>query len=148
MRPLAALQATLGGEHAAVWLYGLLGAQVSQSREPKLFDALSRAYDLHVRQRDELTVTISDLGASPVASRVSYAPPNPARTAAQQRAAALLVEQRLADLYGQQVESTTHAQRRWAIAALDGCAVRQLTFGGAPSDLPGMPVTPARPSSG
>ncbi len=141
MKPLAALQATLAGEHAAVWIYGVLGAQSSQSRTPGLFDELSTAYALHRKRRDQLEVTISGLDAQPVAAQVSYALPNPARTTAQLRAAALQVEQRLADVYGQQVQSTTHAQRRWAIAALDDCAVRQLGFGGSPTGLPGMPIT-------
>lgn len=142
LSPLAALQATLAGEHAAVWIYGVLGAQSSQSREPKLYDALTRAFTLHRRRRDQLTVTISRMGAEPVASAVSYRLPNPARTTGQVRAAALDVELRLAGLYGQLVQSTTAADRRWAIAALDDCAVRQLGFGGTPTDLPGMPVTP------
>jgi hypothetical protein len=142
VRPLAALQATLAGEHAAVWVYGVLGAQVSRSRQPRLFDAISTAYDVHRQRRDQLDVTISRRGAEPVPSQVSYELPNAARTAAQLRAAALDIEQRLADVYGQLVESTTHADRRWAISALDDCAVRQLGFGGTPTDLPGMPVTP------
>lgn len=141
MKPLPALQATLAGEHAAVWIYGVLGAQASQSQHPELYDELSRAYALHRKRRDQLTVTISRLDAQPAASKVSYELPNPARTPAQLRAAALEVEQRLAQVYGQLVESSTHAQRRWAIGALDDCAVRQLGFGGTPSDLPGMPLT-------
>jgi hypothetical protein len=141
VKPLEALQTTLAGEHAAVWIYGVLGAQASQSRTPELFDQLSLAYALHRKRRDQLEVTISRLGARPVAAKVSYVLPNPARTPAQQRATALQVEQRLGDVYGQMVGSTTHARRRWAIAALVDCAVRQLGFGGAPTDLPGMPVT-------
>lgn len=141
MKPVAALQATLAGEHAAVWVYGVLGAQASQTRQPSLFDELRAAFELHRRRRDELTVTISRLDAQPVASKASYELPNPARTPAQLNAAALQVESRLADLYGQQVQSTTRRERAWAVAALADCAVRQLRFGGAPSDLPGMPVT-------
>lgn len=141
MKPLAALQATLAGEHAAVWIYGVLGAQASHSRQPSLYDDLSTAYALHRQRRDQLEVTISRLDADPVAAHVSYELPNPVRTAGQLRAAALQVEQRLADIYGQLVQSTTHAQRRWAIQALDDCAVRQLGFGGTPVDLPGMPLS-------
>ena len=144
MRPLAALQATLAGEHAAVWVYGVLGAQASRSRDPQLSTALSDAWALHRRRRDELTVMITGLDATPVASHAAYDLPRPARTPDQLRAQALRLEQRLADVYGQLVESTTHAERRWAIGALDDCAVRQLGFGGVPTDLPGMPLTPTR----
>ena len=37
MTPLEAQQATLAGEHAAVYLFGVFGAQASQSRQPALY---------------------------------------------------------------------------------------------------------------
>ena len=37
MTPVQALQKALAAEHAAVHLYGLLGAQSSKSRQPSLF---------------------------------------------------------------------------------------------------------------
>ena len=56
MTPVEALQKALAAEHAAVHLYGLLGAQSSKSRQPVLFARLSQAYEAHRGSRDPATV--------------------------------------------------------------------------------------------
>jgi hypothetical protein len=137
MTPLEAQQATLAGEHAAVYLFGVLGAQASESRQPALYARLLDAFRVHRRRRDQLTVTISAAGADPVASEVSYDVPAALATAAQLNDAALHVERRIARTYGQLVESTAGAERRWALVALDDSAVRQLEFRGTPEMFPG-----------
>lgn len=143
MTPLEAEQATLAGEHAAVYLYGVLGAQASQSRQPALYARLVDAFHVHRRRRDQLTVVIAAAGADPVPAEVSYDLPGPARTssgsdaAAELNDAALQVERRIARTYGQLVESTAGAERRWALVALDDSAVRQLEFRGTPEMFPG-----------
>jgi mevalonate kinase len=138
MTPLEALQATLAGEHAAVYVYGVLGAQSSESEQPTLFTNLQTAYQLHRRRRDQLTVMIEHRGIDPVPSAVSYALPNAAATSAELTDAALQVESRISTTYGQLVGSSSGSDRRWGIAALDDCAVRQLTFRGTPEMFPGM----------
>jgi hypothetical protein len=135
--PLAAEQATLAGEHAAVYLLGVFGAQASESRQPALYARLLEAFRVHRRRRDQLTVTIAASGADPVASEVSYDLPDALGTAAQLNDAALQVERRIARTYGQLVESTAGAERRWALVALDDSAVRQLEFRGTPEMFPG-----------
>ena len=77
MTPVQALQKALAAEHAAVILYGLLGAQSSKSRQPSLFARLSQAYEVHRDSRDQLTVLISDKGIDPVAAGVDYGVPGP-----------------------------------------------------------------------
>ena len=67
MTPVEALQKALAAEHAAVFLYGLLGSRTSASRQPALAAALSRAFADHRDQRDALTVMISATGQDPVA---------------------------------------------------------------------------------
>lgn len=52
MTVLDALQTTLAAEHAAVHLYGVLGAQTSASATPDLFAAVSDAYAAHRGRRD------------------------------------------------------------------------------------------------
>jgi hypothetical protein len=140
--PLEAQQAVLAGEHAAVYLYGVLGAQASQSRQPALYARLVAAFRTHRKRRDQLTVTIAATGATPVAAEVSYDLPAAMSTAAELTAAelndaALQVERRIARTYGQLVESTAGAERRWALVALDEAAVRQLEFRGTPEMFPG-----------
>ena len=46
MTPLQALQRTLAGEHAAVYVYGVLGGRVSESAEPDLSSRLTSAYEV------------------------------------------------------------------------------------------------------
>ena len=136
MTPLDAQQATLAGEHAAVYLYEVFGAQASQSRQPELYARLLDGFHVHRKRRDQLTVTIAGAGATPVASEVSYDLPA-VETGAELNDAALQVERRIARTYGQLVENTAGAERRWALVALDDSAVRQLEFRGTPEMFPG-----------
>ncbi len=138
MTPVQALQKALAAEHAAVHLYGLLGAQSSKSRQPVLFALLNRAYDEHRASRDALTVLVTGKGADPVAALVDYAAPGPTGTATQIQSVARTVERRVTRTYGELVASTSGADRRWAIQALDASALREITFGVAPSDFPGL----------
>lgn len=142
MTPLAALQATLAGEHAAVYLYGFLGAQTSQTSQPALYARLLEAFRVHRRRRDQLTVMVAAVGADPVSSEVAYDLPSPLADpsradAADMNNAALQVDRRIARTYGLLIESTAGAERRWALVALDDSAVRQLEFRGTPEMFPG-----------
>lgn len=141
MRPATqnvdALQTTLAGEQAAVWVYGVLGGQTSRSADPKLYDAVFAAYRIHRGRRDQLIRTVTDHGAEPVASEVGYQLPNDASTPDRVTAAARITEQRCAATYADLVARTTGAQRGWAIMALTDAAVRQLRFRGSPETFPG-----------
>ena len=134
---LDALQTTLTGEHAAVWVYGVLGGQTSKSADPKLYDDVSAAYSIHRGRRDQLIRTITDHGAEPVASEVGYELPNDASTPARVTAAARVTELRCEATYADLVARTTGAQRGWAIRALTDAAVRQLRFRGSHETFPG-----------
>lgn len=139
MTPLEALQTTLAGEHAAVYVYGVLGGRTSASAEPDLAAALRAAYDVHRRRRDQVTAMIRARDEEPVASEVSYALPNDADTPLRCRRAAADVEQRCTEVYSAAVGSTARANRQWAIDALGDAAVRQLSFGAEPTAFPGVP---------
>lgn len=132
-----ALQTTLAGEHAAVWVYGVLGGQTSRSDDPKLYVAVSAAYRIHRGRRDQLIRTVIDQGAEPVASEVGYQLPNDASTPARVTVAARMTEQRCAATYADLVARTTGALRGWAIRSLTDAAVRQLRFRGSPETFPG-----------
>ena len=136
MTPLQALQKALAAEHAAVHLYGLLGAQSSKSRQPTLFARLT--YGEHRASRDRLTVLVSAKGADPAAAQVDYEVPGPTATAEQIEAVARTIETRVTRTYGELVANTAGADRRWAITALDASAVREVAFGVAPSSFPGL----------
>jgi hypothetical protein len=138
MTPLEALQQTLAGEHAAVYVYGALAGRVSASAQPVLAEGLAAAYTTHRGRRDQLIAMVRAAGGDPVASDVSYELPNPSRTTVQLEAGALLTEERCADVYAAMVGSTSRGDRQWAIDALTDAAVRLLGFGGTPEDFPGV----------
>jgi len=135
---LEALQSTLAAEHAAVWIFGVLGAQTSQSGQPGLYADLSRSYTMHRSRRDHLTRAIRDLDVEPVASAVAYELPDRPSTVARVTATALELETRCAAVYADLVASTYGADRQWAIAALTDAAIRELGYRGSPESFPGM----------
>lgn len=132
------LQTTLAAEHAALYLYGVLGAQTSQSSEPALYDALVDGYRRHRARRDQLTGYVVDEGTEPVAAAAAYDLPE-IGDATQVRAAALDVEESCAATYSGLVAGSVAGRRRWAITALTDASVRQLSFGGSPQAFPGAP---------
>ncbi len=139
MSPLQALQEALAGEHAAVYVYGVLGGRVSSSAAPELAGLLTSAYTTHRGRRDQLTARVRAAGGDPVAAELSYRLPNPSLTTAQLAAAARVTERRCAAVYATTVGSTSNSARAWALAALEDAAVRELSFGGSPADFPGAP---------
>lgn len=138
MTPVDALQRTLAGEHAAVYVYGLVGARVSSSQQPDLSQRVREAYAVHRGRRDDLLTMVQAAGADPVAAKVSYELPNPAHTTAELQAVSLDIEQRCAAVYADLVDSASGADRRWALDALEDAAVRGLGFGGKAEPFPGL----------
>ncbi len=138
MSPLEALQTTLAGEHAAVYVYGVVGGRVSVSAEPELWNKVRAAYTVHRGRRDQLTTMVRAADGDPVAAEVSYVLPNPATTPPQLVRVARELEARSATVYAEMVGSTAGAHRQWAIDALEDAAVRVLGFGAAPAVFPGI----------
>ena len=132
-----ALQTTLAAEHAAVYLYGVLGGRTSRGATPKLFDTISAAYAAHRARRDLLVREITDVGAEPVAAEAAYEVPQPLATPAQVERAALDLERSCAATYASLVANTVDDRRRWAIEALNETAVRELVLRGTPETFPG-----------
>lgn len=134
----AALQQTLAAEHAAVFVYGALGGQTSQSRTPAIYAAVTAAYTVHRTRRDELTARIRAAGAEPVAAEPGYQLPADLGSPAAVTARARSLEEAAAATYAYLVASSTGETRSWAVAALIDAAVRGLGFGAAPDRLPGL----------
>jgi hypothetical protein len=134
---LDALQVALAGEHAALYVYGVLGAQTSVSATPQLFADVSEAYETHRTRRDHLTGLVLEEGGTPVASEPAYEIPGGLGTPSAVSAAALRLERRSASTYAWLVANTVGDQRRWAIDALRDAAVRELSFRGSPEIFPG-----------
>lgn len=137
-RTTAALQTTLAAEHAAVFVYGALGGQASQSRQPSLYARVTRGYLVHRDRRDELTALLTAAGVEPAPADPGYALPGDLGSARAIASRARALEEQAASTYAFLVASSTGSTRAWAADALVDAAVRGLGFGGRPEDLPGL----------
>lgn len=135
---VAALQDVLAGEHAAVYVLGVLGAQTSQSQQPTLYERVTAAFVVHRQRRDELIATLTGLGADPVAAEVAYRVPADLSSPARVEAAALRIERGCAAAYAYAVANTSGTNRAWQTTALLDAATREIGFGGTPEVLPGL----------
>jgi rubrerythrin len=134
-----ALQTALAAEHAALYVYGALGARTSESATPELFATVSDAYATHRAWRDQLTRRLADQGAEPTPAAPTYElPDEPATPAGVSRAGSAL-ERACAETYSYVVANTAGDDRAWAIGALTRSATRTVAFGAVPDVLPGAP---------
>jgi len=132
-----ALRTTLAAEHAAVYVYGALGAQTSQSAEPTLYADIGSAYSEHRARRDQLVGMILDESGEPVAAEPAYDLPADLSTPDLVMRRALRLEKSCAETYAYLVANSPPEQRRWAVNALVMTAVRELAFRGTPEIFPG-----------
>lgn len=141
MSPVDALQRALADEHAALHVYGALGARTSMSATPELLAELTATYEAHRTRRDQLVERVRDHGATPVAAEAAYELPEPLGTPTAVTRAALAVERRCEATYAWLVGQTSGADRRFAVTALTDSAVRALAYRGSPEIFPGMAST-------
>ncbi len=137
MTYVEALQTALAAEHGAVYVYGALGAQTSQSAQPALYTAIGSAYTEHRGRRDQLVRAIRDEGTEPRAAEPAYELPADLSAPESVTRRALRLERSCADSYAYLVANSPQVHRRWAISALIESSVRALAFGGTPEVLPG-----------
>jgi hypothetical protein len=140
---VSALQAALSAEHAAIYGYGVLGAQLRTTQQ----QAARTFWDAHRVKRDRLSVFITAQHATPVASSAAYRlpilPTSPAT--AVQLAAAL--EDRVVSAYLGLVGADDPKVRRFAAQAMQEStvlAVRWLGTGPATA-FPGMAASAISP---
>lgn len=135
---VAALQTTLAAEHAAVFVYGVLGGQTSRSGSPALYAALTSAYAVHRTRRDELMARLHAAGTEPVAAEPGYGLPADLGTTTAVTDRARAIEESASATYAYLVANTNGDARAWAIDTLLDAAVRGLGFGARPDRLPGL----------
>ena len=134
MTEIEALQATLAGEHAAVYGVGVAGGKMSGAK----FRSATETFERHRDNRDKLSGLIAAAGETPVAAEPAYDLPQPVTNAVSASALILVIERRLAATYGDLVEAAEQpAVRRLAIDELLATAAAQVVWGGAPVALPG-----------
>ncbi|WNI18341.1 ferritin-like domain-containing protein [Actinacidiphila sp. ITFR-21] len=131
---LAAAQAALAAEHAAVYGYGVVGGQVAASREAQA----RQAYDAHRAGRDALSRTVTGLGGRPVAAAAGYELPFVVADAADAVRLAAYLENRVAGAYGDLVRAASGGTRRDAAAGMRAAAVRAVRWSGGSVAFPGL----------
>ena len=135
MNRIPAFQAVLAGEHAAVYAYGVVGAQLSGTADEK---AARQAYNLHLSRRDHVTAVLVQDGATPVAAEAGYDLGGPVTSHDEARALAAQVEAGTAGPYADLVGATDASERDAATAWLVDAAVRSVKWGGEPTTFPGL----------
>ena len=131
---LAAAQAALAAEHAAVYGYGVVGGQAAADRRP----AAQQAYDAHRAARDTMARTVVDLGGVPVAAAAAYRLPFPVGSPAAAARLAAYLEDGVAGAYGDLVAAAIGGVRRDAAAAVRAAAVRAVGWRGGSVAFPGL----------
>ncbi|WP_017235871.1 ferritin-like domain-containing protein [Streptomyces sp. SS] len=134
MTALAAAQAALAAEHAAVYGYGVVGGRIGTERRPEA----RAAYEAHRARRDALRRTVRDLGGTPVAAEAAYALPFPVADPAGAVRLAAVLEDRVAGVYSDLVRAAEGPMRREAAAALREAAVRAVRWRGSDVTFPGL----------
>lgn len=138
MSRIDGLQAALAAEHAAVYLYAVLGGRTSRAANARLYASLRSAHAHHRSRRDHLTGLLAAAGAVPTPAAGGYTTPPGIDRPGGVRAAALAIEQAAADTYAYLAGEVTGRERAWAVTALTDAAVRSLDFGGTAEPLPGL----------
>ncbi|WP_374456507.1 ferritin-like domain-containing protein [Nocardioides sp.] len=139
MSVLDALQTTLADEHAALYVYGVLGARTSQAAAPQLYDALTTAFRRHRSRRDQLRAMVTEAGGEPVAAAPAYDVELPVQGVERIRAAALAIEVDGVETLLALVAQSSGAVREWALTEATWSATWQLELGGEPQAWPGAP---------
>ena len=132
--PLAALQAALAAEDAAVYAYGVIGAQLSGDRRARA----TASYQAHRDRRGALQQRISATGATPEAAAPAYQLPSPVTDAASAVRLAASVEDRICAVYANAVQATSGPLRGTMAAALRQAALDTLAWRGSGSAFPGL----------
>nr|WP_095875654.1 DUF4439 domain-containing protein [Streptomyces sp. TLI_235] len=133
---VAALQAALAAEHAAVYGYGVVGARSAPG--PQRDDARA-AYAAHQAGRDALQRELDEAGATPTAAAAGYRLPFAVTDAAAAGRLAAHIETQLTAVWADAVAATGGAQRQTAATALRETALRAAHWGADLSALPGLP---------
>jgi hypothetical protein len=133
--PVAALQAALAAEHAAIYGYGIAGAQLSGSAKATAL----RDWTLHQNARDTLTAMITSLGATPVAASAAYDLPFPVHGERAARSLAAVLEDGVTRAYLGLVALPDTGLRTFGALAMQGPAERAAFWRGSTTAFPGFP---------
>jgi hypothetical protein len=144
---VAALQAALAAEDAAIFGYGVAGAHLTGNRQ----DLAEQDWTSHNEARDALAAMITALGATPAAAQAYYELPFGVRDAATARELAAYLEDGVARAYLGIVAVSDQRLRDFGALAMQGPAQRAAYWRGRTQAFPGLttglfsgPRSPAR----
>jgi hypothetical protein len=131
-----ALQALLAAEQAAVYAFGVVGAQGAAADRTQAGVALQK----HAARRDLVAARLSAAGRTPPPAPPGYTLPFPVHTPVQARALAAHIESAVSDANADLVAATPPADRlepaRWLAESAQAAALR---WGAQMVAFPGMP---------
>ncbi len=139
----AALQAALAAVNAAIYGYGVAGAQLGTAAR----DLALRDWTQHEIARDKLEAMLTSLGARPAAAQPAYQLPFPVHSTRAAISLAGYLENRVAGAYLGIVALDDPRLRAWGAAQARACALRATTWLGRTTAFPGLSSAsgPARP---
>jgi hypothetical protein len=136
-QPVAeAMNASLAGEHAAIYAYGVIGGRLDLDSPP--VQAATDAVEAHRARRDGVTALIEAGGGAPVAAEPGYLLPADVVDVAAARTTAQEVEDRCGVLYAALAATATGELRAYAVDALIDSATRALDWGAPTNPFPGV----------
>jgi hypothetical protein len=139
---VAAVQAALGSEHAALWVYGLVSAFL-----PDSFNApVNEGNTAHRARRDATERLLADGGATPRPAEPAYVPPQPVTDQKSALAVLVVAESDTTVAWRAVLERTDDKNvRRAALEALTAAAVRATRWRRAAGQSPAAPAFPGAP---
>jgi hypothetical protein len=146
-RTAAALQSALAAENAAIYGYGVAGAQLGTGAR----DLALRDWTQHELTRDRLQAMLTSRGVKPVAAQPAYQLPFPVHNVRAAISLAGYLEDQVAAAYLGIVALDDRRLRAWGAAQARACALRSTTWLGRSAAFPGLPSASgpaaARPSA-
>jgi len=130
----AALQSVLAAEHAAVYGYGVAGAQLGAAAR----NLALRDWTAHEMARDRLQTMLTSLGVRPVAAQAAYRLPFPVHGTGAAISLAGYLENQVAAAYLGVVALDDPRLRAWGAGQAQACALRATTWLGRTTAFPGL----------
>jgi hypothetical protein len=132
---VSALQGVLAAENAAVYGYGLAGAQLSGSQ----YTTAQQDWNLHRQAQVSTSSMITQRGGTPAPAAAAYRPPFAVTSAASARALAALLEDGLVQAYLALVGLDETALRTYGAGQMQAAAIRAAFWRGSTVAFPGLP---------
>jgi hypothetical protein len=130
----AALQSALAAVNAAIYGYGVAGAQLGATGRKLAL----RDWTVHQMARDRLEAMLTSLGVKPVAAKAAYQMPFPVHGTRAAISLAGYLENQVAAAYLGIVALDDPRLRAWGAGQAQACALRATTWLGRTTAFPGL----------